>query len=601
METESITQLASDFERRGRSEGECDDESYISQLDTHGLETRNVGKEHKLESRVQDSNSRMMPHTSHSTETDTPFRTTPKPTKEQIKENLLQHRQAIKSSLSPSELYSLCEQLDIEECATNDFGKRKEATEIVLKEVQRQNSYSVFFDSLEKTMERANKAKHMGHEYIISLLRGEEFGEKEERERSAMIVEKMRSSNIEELLNVDVIRPILFQNSLLTYDEEEALQMDMTSGEKVRKLRTILKTKGPTAHYIFAHVCLADEESVIYRSHSELLLNLTGEDSQLITRENRKRKASDYEESPATKRLPCFLESPEGLKTKKYLSEVTMMRKYHLTGQQYWQKAEDIYSDVMSSPKDPMEIKIAIILESCTMYITNRQTEVVEERVKMAKLFCLQLYRANMGNVGILQARCHWTLAKLYRYTKEYDKAKKEITDAMTESYLYGEGEERALINYCHACILLASENKTVQDEVRAIDALNIAIGCASSGEYGLDTAHCKLRLAQAYVGSSTSNTGKRRGEVPKAHIADAKRVLGEIGEDISPRTKCMALYTRSDVHRVAGEIEQAAECAKRSLEIAQQQKFKTEIASVKLRQERLQEESCLPHEQTSH
>ena len=540
----------------------------------------------------------MMPLMSHSTEADIPSSTTPRPTEKQIKENMLKHRQAIKSSLSPSELYSLCEELDIEECATNDIHKRKEVTETVIKEIHRQNSYSVFFDSLEKT---TKKVKHMGHEYILSLLRGEEFGKEEEREKSAMIAKKMGSIGIEELLNVDVIWPILFQNSLLTNDEAETLQKDLTSGEKVRRLLTMLKTKGPTAHYLFVHYCLADEESVFYSSHSELLFKLTGKDSQLITRENRKRKASDYDESPATKRLPCFLESPEGLKSEQYLSEVSRMRKYHLTGKKYWQKAEDIYTDVVSSPTDPMEVKIAIILESCTMYITNRQAEVVKERVKMAKLFCLQLYRANMGNVGILQARCHWTLAKLYRYTKEYDKAKKEITDAMAESYLYAEGEERALISYCHACILLANENKSIQDEVRARDDLNIAIGCASSGGYGLDTAHCKLRLAQAYVGSSTSNTGKKRGEVPETHIADAKRVLGEIGEDISPRTKCMVLFTQSDVHRVAGELEQAADCAEQSLKIAQQQKFETEIASAKLRQERLQEEYHFLDAQSSH
>lgn len=90
-----------------------------------------------------------------------------------------------------------------------------------------------------------------------------------------------------------------------------------------------------------------------------------------------------------------------------------------MTGKTHWQKAEEIYVRVMSSREYPMEMKIAITLESATMYITNGQAEVVEERVLTARCFCAQLYETDMSNVDILAARCDWILAKLYRYTKQ--------------------------------------------------------------------------------------------------------------------------------------------------------------------------------------
>lgn len=69
--------------------------------------------------------------------------------------------------------------------------------------------------------------------------------------------------------------------------------------------------------------------------------------------------------------------------------------------------------------------------------------------------------------------------------------------------------------------------------------------------------------------------------------IDEARRVLNEIREEeLSPRTRCMFLYTWSDVLRVDGQLDQAAEYAEKSLHIARQKEFKTEINSAELRQQ---------------
>ena len=266
---------------------------------------------------------------------------------------------------------------------------------------------------------------------------------------------------------------------------------------------------------------------------------------------------------------------------------VQTMRECYFKGN--WQEAEEIYQRAMNNSGIPLESKIVLVLESCTACIVLSGPAVVLNRVQEADKLCHKLYSTQNCNVSVLESRCKWVLAKLYLYTKDSSKAIENIR--LAQEYLFNceEGEETVLVSYCHACILLSRENKTQKDEKIAQDNIRAAISCASRGNFGLDTSHCKIRLAQAYVGSSTSNTGKEREEVLHTDICEAKRVLNEIKEEeLNPRTRCMLLYTWSDVLRIDGQLEKAKECARRSLKIADEKQFKTEIASAELRQQRL-------------
>ena len=508
-------------------------------------------------------------------------------------DNLKRHRESILDSLSPTELFSLYYEFNLDEVCVSKTLQRRTKAEKLLEKITHPSACSAFLRSLEDE----ERSEHMGHRYIVSLLRGTEFATKEKIEHSKKLVKQITSSKFLNKfinqVNVQALESFLRREELLTDNEIDDLQSSyQTSRDKALKLLAILNTKGPTAYYIFTYRCLAQDNE--HKSHRLLFLELIAGDTEISKiGEERKRKSPEdaYYSTEIAKRYPCFLESPEGLKTEQYLKEIRKMREYHLKGRESWQMAEEIYMRVMNN-NNPPEMKIAILLESCTMYITDKQPQVVLERVQVAEKLCLNLHSKQSCNVDMLVGRCKWVLAKLYRYTKDSRKATENIR--LAQEYLFNceEGEERALVSYCHACILLSCENKTQKDEKIAQGDLSTAISCASRGNFGLDTSHCKIRLAQAHVGSSTSNTGKERKEVLHTDIREAKRVLNEIKEEeLSPRTRCMLLYTWSDVLRIDGQLEKAKEYARRSLKIADEKQFKTEIASAELRQQRLKTE----------
>ncbi|XP_064395492.1 uncharacterized protein LOC135342630 [Halichondria panicea] len=528
-------------------------------------------------------------------ETDTPWnqiRSTPT-TETTIKENMLKHKEPILASINPKTLFGLYTRYGLSDI---EYKSRKKKVNFLFETVVNNNAFSEFLEALERDKE------HMGHQYIISLLQGTPFETKEDIDKSKMLLDQINkhADDAVEFLNVDDLNIYLCSAELLTNEESKKFTINTnTSQEKARLLLTILKTKGPTAHYIFVYKCLAKEKE--HLGHAELYTMLTGESAEDKRRLNRKRKASieDICTQPP-KRYPNLLETPSGLKENKYLEEIRIIRKYHLMGRRRWGIAEDIYQSIMDSEDYVLEIKIAVLLESCTMYITNKESEVVLARVKLAENMSKQLHKQK-NNVDMLEGRCEWVKAKLYRYTKQLDKAEEHITVARSKIWNCEEGEEKALVSYCYACILLSKPDRTLRDEGRAIDDLHEAIRCARQGEseslkkgkYGLDSTHCKLRLAQAYVGSSTGNTGKDVGEVSQENIAEATRIMKEIKQnDLEYRQKCMYLYTSSDVWRVGGNKTEAVKCAQEAFALAQKHNFNTEKDSAKLRLERLSEAS---------
>ena len=225
------------------------------------------------------------------------------------------------------------------------------------------------------------------------------------------------------LLNVDALGPFLVEAELVTSNELEFLrQARHTMQDKAKSLLTMLKTKGPTAHFIVVYTCLGQERShVAHRELYKLLL----EDWQSGTLSRAVQ---------VTKRYPCSLELPKGIRTEKYFQQIRTMRKCHQIGGEKWRETEDMYNKVVTSPDSTLEVKIALTLESCTMYVIDNQPDVVISRVERARVMCAELHDKGR-NMQALEGRCEWVLARLYRYLKDNDKAREHLDKALFLRY----------------------------------------------------------------------------------------------------------------------------------------------------------------------
>ncbi len=489
------------------------------------------------------------------------------------------HKDQILKCLNPSELVPpLCSAglLDLvdNEIPLGGFNTRCERAKIlqaIASSIIENGSvaYRGFIHALEET-----SSTHMGHAYILSLLQGKVYAsEYDIRESQKMKKNSYKfMSELKRRINVSALFPLLYQERLLTDDECEILQQkQQTSGKKVMYLLQLLDTKGPTAHYIFVNKCLKREHT--HAAHQEVFEILT-ETSSL------KRKASDHAslEVPVPKRTPHPLEPPPGITTRAYLETMQKIRLCHLKG--LWDNAETIVANWMGSPGHPTETKVAVLLESCTGFITRQLRDEVHSRVKRAQDMCPQI----AGNSMILEGRCQWVLAKLHRYTLNGQvEAMSFIKESLSVQSSCDSDEDRALTLYCHACILLdnLAREFNPRDAKQARQALECAIHYASQGDFGLDLSHPRIRLAQVCLGSSPHRPGQNHD---KHSIDEARSSLENVKTELSPRTKCIYYFTWSDFHRLDRQITKARECAQRALDIATANHFETELVSSKIR-----------------
>ena len=484
-----------------------------------------------------------------------------------IRENLKKHKEAILRCLVPSQLYKLLSELHLDEVSTTTRLKRSKQAEILLDEVVKASAFFQFLEGLEEDTE------HMGHKYIVSLLRGEKFATEEEIQLSETFRQQMKKelNSVLQSLNVKELIPHLQTNQLITNEEQERLTNPYnTSEEQTRILFSILKTKGPTAFYLLVEECLAKEES--HLRHKDLYQLLTA------VMETRKRGADDS--SMVSKRYPCLLDPPEGITTETYMEMIAQIRQDHMKGGQRWEAAENTINGEIGIPDNPLEMKIALLLESCNLYVLNRQPDEVLARVDRAREMCMSLYRQE-GNAQVLEGRCEWVLARLYKFKGDFERAKTHIDTAYSLTANCAIGEEKILINFVNGSILLDSK-KSRQDLRHAIASFESAITLASEEDYGMNMGqYCKIRLAQAYVGSSLNDPAKSREGLSQHNIDNAKRVLRDLEHtDMRHRTRWSYLLTCSDVYRLDGQMDQANAYADRAFDWAQEHELGHEVKS---------------------
>ncbi len=412
--------------------------------------------------------------------------------KDSIKENLIKHRDSILDCLNPSQLCTLIQQFGLTDHINGKFMTRRKQATLLYEEVLNKSAYSDFLSNLEEDTE------HMGHSYIVSLLRGTRFATDEEIQESEKLLEMINNNMQTVLREVDVkeLEPYLIEQKLVTDDDTDELRSPLnTKKDKARILLVILKTKGPKAHLLFVNKCLA--------------MDPVHNDIYSLLKSTKKRKLSDPGIIPlsvkARKCATYFLEPLKGTTTERYVRIISQIRNYHQSGDQgSYRVAEELVTKELCSSLTPLEMKIALLLESCSPFIKNNQLEVLA-RVERARKMCNNLYSQG-SNAQVLEGRCEWVLARMHKFKGEHNKAEAHINTAFNFIAHCEPGEERMLISFEHACILLESGRKTPGLVQKATTSLLFANSLAEIQDYGTNMVQqCKIRLAQTHLHISSS------------------------------------------------------------------------------------------------
>ena len=388
------------------------------------------------------------------------------------------------------------------------------------------SGFSLFIQCLE------DSKQHLGHHYLAALLQESPFTSNHVLSASSTVKKRMvEMPDDMKDLDIGAIVTHLRREELLTDSEFDLLlNCNESSQNKILRLLSWLDTKGPTAHYLFAR-CLRDESD--HRTHKELFDKLTtGLLPQLFDRPD---------EVP---RLISRVPVQDNLKTAVYLEKIRKLRRLHLEGK--WGEADLLVHEcIISKTQYSVDVRTAILLESCTGWITRGQEDKVFSCVKEAKEMCKEVD----NNSDALQVRCEWVLAKHYLYKNDNEKAFEHITKAMQIQFFLEDGEGKALTSYCFGSIQLAFHAMKLdsQNAKAARKALEQSIESASLEDYGLDLSHPKIRLAQACLGSSPFQPGNT---FDCESIASARSVLAGVNfETLAPRSKCIFQFTQSDIY----------------------------------------------------
>ena len=502
---------------------------------------------------------------------------------------LRDHRAEIEKYLDISYLTPyLCRRrlIDLRSKVADHFFHRKKRIKYLIKAVDKggYHAYRRFVNALKDSGD-----EHMGHPYLVSLLEGPSYStevasksveirsrdvndrELNERAKDSKSIEMNILANmpqiVDSLLNGREVLPNLREEHLLTADEYEGLASDnVTTNARNQCILRIIGTKGPTAHYRFAE-CIKLSSTTVPQ-HKTLFELISSTIPQ---------KEQGYPNSGIL-RTPRNIESEGILVSKKYFVTVKELRRLHLRGD--FDEAERVVE--WARHHNNTELNVALLLESCTAFITKEREDEVIARVTKAEEMC---HHITNNNRIILEGRCKWVRGKLNRYLKNGAKADEYISHARSKLFNVAHGEDTALINYCYSVTLLdkvaPDGNCELSDSVfaEAERTLRITIQDAQLGDYGLDLCHPKIRLAQLYLGSSSHRAGTARS-VESIDSAQAL-LLGMDTAKMAARTECMYCYTMSDFYRNKGSSVEALSYAQKALDIATKHEFETEKSSI--------------------
>ena len=424
---------------------------------------------------------------------------------------------------------------------------------------------------------------HMGHGYIASLLQEEPFGSELELELSSRLSEAIQRHSPEMMdISLHSLVPLLSSKQLLTPEEEQKLlSCHKTEHEKVLLLLQLLNTKGPLAHGLFVE-CLKSEPS--HPTHNELytLLMKSCRDEHRTDPGKEECTVDACALVAAIPRTKLFrrweLQGP--LKGKKYDQIVRELQSCNHNGE--WTRLE-IAAAKYARYSIP-EYEAVAGLERALSWIFRRKPETVVQLVDEAKKIIKT--KIHGENQSILLGRSECILSSLFRYLKNYERAKEHVGNAKELLYGIECGEDSALVHYCDASIKVECLNQqSTKSDFERVDRIFGRAICddrSHTSGVGLAAPHSLLRLAQMYLGGTHYSAGTVTSRV---HIEQARKCLDAvILSSHSKRLQCLYHIMESDLHRHCGRIDGAKKSLELALSISSKCTFELEISSVQTR-----------------
>lgn len=405
--------------------------------------------------------------------------------------------------------------------------------------------------------------EHLGHAYIATLIENTPFSSSSAKAESARLkgsILRHQTSLMD--INVQVLKPHLMKEQLITSSEIEEMDSKASESEKILfLLNVVLESKGPTAHLLFT-TCLREERS--HPMHQKLHQSIVKEDRLNI----RKRRTTESNKSLCgcvAKRFLTPLEMQHPLKGNRYSKIMKFFQTCHHSSN--WERLEEnaqLYID-----GDDVQLKVAAQLEMAISYTFRGQNDMVDLFVRSARSL---LHKVTGNNRNFLEGRCEHVLSCRYRYSKDFEKAREHTHKAKVILFGTDAGEDSSWAHYCHACVLL--EEYTLNSDMtqtkleRLKESFQLAIDHAKRHKTGMDVVepHSHIRLAQLCMGSTQFTAGVKSS---REMLQEAQQHLEAVNvSTLKQRSQSLYYLFMSDLSLNFGDNRQALECARRALEL---------------------------------
>ena len=443
---------------------------------------------------------------------------------------------------------------------------------------EKQNGFTTFLACVK------DERSHLGHLYITSLLEGTQFASEPELRLSALCKQRI-DENLPRLIrgvNLSSLMPHLQQSfylpccgvqaQLLTNDDAKKLWNVKGTNKRIRQLFLILETKGPLAHHQFAACMQAENE---HTTHHELFRDIFGNLN--------------------------FLEM-DGVVLEGNCYDKLMEKFYSLHHnsdghQQLVTEAEEAMAQDL-----PLELQALYRIELARSFIFRTQNERAEEPLSAALEICGKISDKNANlvpearnkNAFIIYGRCHYTLADLYRFKNDYERAKEHSGKALDALDDVKPGLDTANAHYVNGCILLERHiaKPSIPLDIQVIERFfNSAISDGEDSDVArqVTTPQSYCRLAQLYmisaVGTICSAIGVTSNE---DNLKKARQSLDACKwcdlDIISQRSRYLYFVVESDWYTINGDTEKADDAALKAHQIAEKTSYALEILTLKTR-----------------
>ena len=440
----------------------------------------------------------------------------------------------------------------------------------VLETTDKRDPYTIFIKCLGEEVQQ-KEGFHMGHEYLLAILKREQYASEDKfqaSEASKECILRHRS----DLHDIDLssLVPVMYAHNLVTVDEKDMILECSNKPHKARigQVLQILDTKGPLAYAIFEQ-CLGEEKS--HPTHSEL-------HGRIISRKRQHNPDNLGEVCSIPKRNPQRLRLEKPFCGKMYSEFIASIKECYQTSS--WVELESLAQSFILQNNDPQLKAMAMIEKGYSFSCRKGMREKALECLSEARIIARQI---NGSNYFFLLARCKHIGATILRYSGKDDESLEENNVAFDLLSDCEPGDDVSRVMYGIACARLEKLGKTHHNpplrEINEIRAyFDFCVGHGSEGTPGLcaSEARCLIRLAQMSLGTTTD--GKCWATATQGDIKKAESYLKQVDASSISR-RCQALYyvIESDLFKSIDNTTKAIESSEKALKIANESQLGAE------------------------